>query len=390
MKKFLVMLIIFTQTAFAAPSKPQAQGQEGGGGMAVQQGNDYILYDFIESGVDTSASVPMVQDKMGALAVLKQNLPFSDDVIEGVSSMMNLVYASHPAAAVEILKTLAQYVWQLPTVDVVDARDIGKTPIVLGNGVTVVPVAFRDDKAKVVWIRRLMWDGMNLFNRVGLIFHEVLYAISNFNKGQFNSYGARTVTGFIFNKIFSTQNYEKINGVFNMIMETRGLLNPVEFRYYISQDYQDLCNQNKTDVTRLFAEANKTLGSIVGKLKTAAHEILKEEGSFCNWGFDEKTDFRLKSKVLYGTRYEFLPEWFKNESASLKIRQSYQVGVQTMFNHCKRKDLYKLSDNEMATVKKLKETAIKIESIERNNLFYKCIVGEPMNALFALVGMDIP
>lgn len=277
--KFLITLLLFVSQSYA--------GQEGGGGMAVKRDSKYILYDFIEAGLDTESSIPLTQDKMGVTPILKQNLPFSQDVLLGLSSMLNIIYERHPAAAEEILRALEQYVWQLPSLEITNAKDIGKTPIVLENGITVVPVAIRDDNAKVVWVRRSIWDDMNLFNRVGLIIHEVLYALSNVQKKQYNSYGARTVNGFIFNPMFSYQKFEKINGVFQMVMSTENLLTPSQYLYYMSEDYKTQCKSNREEASKLLKKASAGFDALIQEARLAEAKA-QEDRDYCSSSFEEK------------------------------------------------------------------------------------------------------
>lgn len=362
---FLIFLTLVSSSVFA--------GQEGGGGMAVQSGTQYLLYDFIEAGLDTNTQLPQVPDAMNAMAVLKQNLPFSNDVLVGVASMLNLISEKHPAAAEVILEKFSRYVWQLPSQEIVNAKDIGRTPVVLENGITVIPVAIRDDNAKVVWIRKAIWENMSLVNRVGLLFHEVLYAISN----RENSYRARTVNGFIFNPLFSSQKYEKISGIFGLVFAN--LWSPDQYRFLHSGEFFAQCEETKSSAKKLLRDAEKAFATLVEEIDKPLIKG-KRNKEYCHSSFDEKQIHLIKTNVD-GEEFIF-PELLAIESVYTYRVQGWSflyVGYDC--GNGKDKELHAPEDAEINLFRSLKASATAFVEKENSNLYAQCFSGSMRGAL---------
>ncbi len=297
-------------------------GQENGGGMVSVVDGKYILYDFLEAGVEKDApfiwAFP-IKDMMEAKTKIRHNItsfggdsPISEDDVDGVVHILNYVYARNPDAAKKMLEVFMQYSWLVTSQKVVDANDLGPTPIVLANGVTVIPAAYRDDTARVVWIYHSIWQKLNLQNRVGLLMHEVLYAIGKRSRGLNSSYYPRIVNAMIFNPIFIGMDAAKIDFQFANVFGSSLIKSDVSF-YMLSPMYRKACGELKDRTDKLFDNYSANIQLIMNRKKT-----LEKVDHYCtsadldpNWKLYEIKQtskvFQLPATEKIPRKYKYLP-----------------------------------------------------------------------------------
>lgn len=175
MNYILWSLILFPLVTFQV----SWAGNEGAaGGDGVLMGDKVYLLDFLESGIEEAPSLdakwkenaayPKVFLRVSAaLAMLKNT-----EVAEGVALKLVEISQAHGVAAYLLLNILESFSWRLVNSSLlpIDDEDTG---IEIPDG-SLVQLAARS--GFLIQISRGWWDQLSPVHRVGLIFHEIVFA----------------------------------------------------------------------------------------------------------------------------------------------------------------------------------------------------------------------
>lgn len=202
---------IFTLTIALLLSHTSLAGQEKGGGLAILQNGHYKLYDFVENGIeDTAALAPReYSDRFNILPRLQANLENDHQTIQAVKDKFYQVFdKSHHFGYVLYLDALSLYEIRFVNSDLIESRDLGSSPLRPAPNVKLIQVAVRDDRMKIIWINRSAWRSMELSHKVGLIMHEMIYALLVKHTQAQDSYRTRILNAKIHLPAFDSEQTE--------------------------------------------------------------------------------------------------------------------------------------------------------------------------------------
>jgi hypothetical protein len=201
--KMLSKKRLFGMVLFLAATSPSSwAGREAGGGHAVRVGDETYLFDFFEGGIESSVS-------------LSEQCRVSNELLNQVSSTLNIdermgrqiackieeVRRVSPAVASGLTRIMLSYQWQVIQPELFKQYDIGRSPIknTSGGKIPLIQAALRYDDTKIVYIDRSVWSSLPESHRVGLVFHEIIFAAYSqrfwalYSKGKHPAYGISIV-----------------------------------------------------------------------------------------------------------------------------------------------------------------------------------------------------
>ncbi len=201
MKHFLGLLVLLSSFSLYA-----SDGHDtGGGGIGVPAGNRIYLYDFVEGGVEASAYVNTeIPDEMRMLSDVQRALGEDIPTAALVTAKFNEIFQLSPDLARPLADFLRDYHWRFVNVALIPTRDIGRTPI--AGRLERRQIAFRDDSLNTVTIDRDYWALMPVTHRAGLVFHEIIYALT----GAPDSARTRNLVAYLFDPRFSAATLEEL------------------------------------------------------------------------------------------------------------------------------------------------------------------------------------
>lgn len=250
-------------------------GMDTGGGFSarIEGENGLYLYDFLEGGIDDVAEINTnLEDTIGARERLKKVFPSraGEEVLSGVVSKLNEISQKNEVYAEVLLQYTEKYLWNILRAGLIPLRDIGSTPIKLGDGVEVELTALRDDNKKIVYIKKELWEELPLVHKVGLIFHEVNYALIKEISGVTDSSNPRALTAFIFDPRFSDQTPEMLKTFLIRMGFSQN------FFLFNSNDFIDSCSKLRNDTDNWTRRIRKEFDDYMQKLELKRQELQKK------------------------------------------------------------------------------------------------------------------
>jgi hypothetical protein len=175
---------LFSAFFLLMASAAWGDGREGGGGHAVRvqttEGEKTYLFDFFEGGIESNILIESECNlDSNLLSRIQNTLDLSVMVSRKIGCKIQQVRAVSKSAAEKLTDTLLSYQWQRILPEIFRRYDIGRTPIQneSGNPLPLIQAAIRFDDTKVVYIDRGVWNLLPEEHQIGLIFHEILFAI---------------------------------------------------------------------------------------------------------------------------------------------------------------------------------------------------------------------
>jgi hypothetical protein len=155
-------------------------------GPAVEIDGKYFLLDFVEAGIERRTDIiedmPIQWDKYYKNRLKKwaeKNLTgFDSEEIKGIARILERIEISNPIYATIVYSAIQMHSWKFVNFPLRDIL-IDSDPIEIPTE-KIHQAAIR--KGRSIYIQKKIWDRMDLLNRVGLVFHEALYALSNVGK----------------------------------------------------------------------------------------------------------------------------------------------------------------------------------------------------------------
>lgn len=217
MKKILLIVtLILSFNAFA--------GQDKGGGMVIKVQDKYSLFDFYENGLENTAALSQRNnpDQWNLTRLLTVTLNNDPIVAHEIVNKLFDVYEKNIHFGYVLYKEFfSSYSIKIVNSDLIETKDIGVSPVVPPPGSIIYQAAIRDDREKIVWINAELWNKLTLEHKVGLIFHEAIYALFVLKRGDISSSSSRALTAYIFDPAFDFQTpvafHQRLAGYFRQL-----------------------------------------------------------------------------------------------------------------------------------------------------------------------------
>ncbi len=198
-------LILALLTAFTLSLENAWAGTEvGNGGFAVVVDGKLYLQDFFESGLHKNPVLSSRRPQKTYFQDLVQNSfghmeGISQEVLDGVVVKLEDIEKIDPIFAYILALGIGKYTWRMVTFSWQDTHDNGG--VLDGSNIEFRPVALRQEKIIRIGVQN--WQQLDAANQVGLIFHEMLYAlVITRSVVTMTSYSAlaRALNGYLFSQ----------------------------------------------------------------------------------------------------------------------------------------------------------------------------------------------
>lgn len=189
---FLITAISFLYFSFAFA------GNEFGGGFVFKNRGNFELFDFYEYSIKSIKITP-IQD-LGHFKAQVDDLGFDKEVSEKVLFKLNEIYAISPEFANHLAQILFHYSWYIVDVEFKQLEDLGPSPIDYTK-LVLIPTALRNQKNFTIYISKEFFEKLDVSNKVGLIFHEILGSYLEFCPEMmvYNTAISRKINAYLFN-----------------------------------------------------------------------------------------------------------------------------------------------------------------------------------------------
>ena len=258
----------------------RADGRISGGGKLVNIKGSLFLRDFVEAGIEATATVNMnTEIRYPVLTELKAALSFEPQVLIMIEVKINEIYELFPLIAIQIMQVIQDYDWNVVNAHVCDPDDVGPSPLSEINNFQDIPVACRenrfDRKIERVTFNRHYLSKLNNINLIGTFFHEVFHILDNpFHSEDFyyrenqkpSSESSRQLTSFIFDPRFKYTNASKARRRFEAL---RGLKSSKRLKnsFFITLAQFEKVTSAKHQCRQLRSKTTKTVSSVLRLLQ---------------------------------------------------------------------------------------------------------------------------
>ncbi len=175
MKRSLQLLVLFLFTL--VPISVNARGPgSGSGGKGVRVGEKVFLLDFTESGIEQDPAIDP-QASLKPEFIVRLAKAFKGDVnfpLKGIAQKLAQILNVDYGFGITLLKTIEAYEWKF--VEIEPSRLEDQREGLCIDSDKYVQVGKR--LGRVIIIHRPSWNQMDEKNRIGLVFHEIIYALA--------------------------------------------------------------------------------------------------------------------------------------------------------------------------------------------------------------------
>lgn len=166
MFKIIYSLFLSSSLAFAGGGV-----DTGGGGDGIVRGNNILLQDLVEAGVELDIPLPQTPSVLFE-EPLSHSKWIDEETLSFLGAKLDVLSKVDAAFAAALVKTIRFYSWSFVSGDLVELPD---TDSVVHQ--SLVQVAIR--KPSMVYLSKLAWNKMPPYHRAALVLHEAAAALLN-------------------------------------------------------------------------------------------------------------------------------------------------------------------------------------------------------------------
>lgn len=332
MKMIIVFIYLLSFNVFAA------EGHDtGGGGIGVPRGEEILLYDFVEAGIEDNVTFdPRVGDEMGALKIVKASIMVSADVQQIISDKLNEINNLSPTLGQILLSTIKNYQWRFILPNLRSTNDLGRTPV--RTSLEKKQIANRDDVQKTVTIDRQYLALMPLAHQAGLFMHEIVYALA----GTTDSYTSRIFNSYLFHPSFTFQTFSQLKERVALIYPRLTILDSITATTVVTPSFIKKCNDFKIRSSKMISAAlafqTKIVNSVYNKadscyepqdLRRSMKYVLYQGKDYLmnNYQFNLPTEFACLKEDIFSNLYRSVIYVIPKRDQNKIIEQRAQANV---------------------------------------------------------------
>ncbi len=364
-----------------------ADGWTSGGGNAQKQGQNYYLFDFVEGGIEDSATyLPGVEDKMHARSIVRASLPLSvsNEVVGIVTAKLNEISDHIPQLAEILFDTFKKYQWRSLNASLVPIFDIGKSPIKEVKGLELYQLAVRDDTLKLVSIHRNLYVKLATVHQAGLIFHEIFYALLVGSQGAEDSYETRSLSAYFFSPSFAMQSFEQITARLDRakLQAPNGLwVSPEQMNWVKSPEFQTECQRFKNESFSTIQKSLTTFGEFYKDVYDDLQDI-QSKNKFT--GFDKSLG-QVGKIQFFGQK-----DWFYYPMMS-SIPSQIHYSTHRFIDYFRfdgGEHSYYINEKDLKRIRLAQNEIVPIVKSDRGRFLQACFTPEERSALDYFVKLD--
>lgn len=177
-RKFVLIAAVLLTLSSVAWAE---HGPGNSGNAVLMDDGKYYLLDFVEAGIENLSDLPQADISPSGLRpspVVRQwgerhlsIFPQSTQAL--ILTQLERIETASPYAAAALLGALRMHSWSFVNLPLKD--------ILLDDGFLSIPISRIHQVAvrngQTIRIQKQIWDGMNSYNQMGLVFHEILYSL---------------------------------------------------------------------------------------------------------------------------------------------------------------------------------------------------------------------